>query len=909
MTAPKKTSRIAASASAAAILVAIAVEIVVAIEVAIVATVPAFDGTRPNDRPGLVYGETAQTTPKALYLPWTNVRVTDSRLRQTQAAGHPTRAAAAATSRAQTATAAATSSPTPTLADPLTATATDLPVTTSTPTPTESPTPGETATEGPSSTPTVTAIPTGTPTPSPTPAYFPRDPSASLMPLGAAAEGTASVEWDGSRERYRFENFDESRGSTTFELDLRHPDVRAGRLTIRHVESGLFVAAGAGFFYRQADGRLVEPRYFEPTWPVTAVEHMLAPDESEVTVTVYEKLEGMPHAKRFSLSMHGVSLRIHGESLDGPGPEVGRYAGFTLGDIEGLTEAVAVRLPFMDNVPVTLVDGRTFVSTLLDAPLSHGNELVRRGPEAVPGSFTNDVAVIYGGDAIGRARAVDDFAWLTASSKIEDVFVVPPGPASPWRAPLSDKVHVLLGSSRADDRSFAEDADGLDRLARFGVVDIVAHRERWLAPESLPPLHTPADPAKGGEVGLNSLAESSSILSLSAAYTLTVPGCAEFSNPAYRDADRVTGADGAPKRIDRVIPCPDGAPSSPMYLLAPDAGLARARDDLAALHGVGVDALMLGEIPAWNPGWPWPGASDGPLDLAVSPRHPATIGEAITAMLAGLDQLQREGPVFAAGAYGPADGRYDTFLGGALDGALRSPSTSSFDPYEAGDNAPVVPDMVLRVVRPLVAHIGAGTYARFFGAAMVWPIGEAQLDAYLATTLAYGHAGMWEADAISESQAVKHYHIVRPLQRLMLGAADVSVSYAAADGVERDLSSALKDGLDLAGPRLHLRFIGEETLEIWINHGRNVWPVERRGESWLLPADGWIVEAGGTQGYSALAEGRRVDFLRTPDYTLMDGRGEETTFERASAKNLVIRFADGRVVEERDDGRLEVVGP
>ena len=857
----------------------------------------------------LVGGASAQAAPVPLFLPWITVRITDPRLRLTQAAGGPTRTAAVATSRAETATAAASLTAPPEATDPPTPTASASPTPSapmpSTSTPTSSPLP----TDWPSPTSSATPSPSGTPTPSPTPAFLPRDPLASLRPLGATLEGEPIIEWDEARERYRFVHSSAEHGSTTYELDLRHPDVRAGRVTIRHVESGRYVAAGGGFFYRQADGRLVEPRFFEPTWPVTAVDHALSPDGSAVLLTVFETLEGISHAKRFTLSMYGVSLRVHGESLDGPGPAVGRYAGFTMGDIEGLTEPVSVRLPFMDAVPVTMVDARVFVSSLIDAPLSQGNELVRRGPDTVPGSITNDVAAIYAGDAIDRVRPVDEVVWLTASPRIEDVFVVPPGPASPWRAALTDKVHVLLGTGPAGARTFAEDADHLQRLSRYGVRDIVAHRADWLAPEARPPAHGPVDPVLGGDAGLTALAETAPILALSAAYTLTVPGCTGSPNPAYADADRITGADGAPKRIERVSACPEGAPSAPMYLLAPDAGLARARADLAALRPLGVDGLQLGVVPSWNPGWPWPGASDGPLDLAISPRHPATVGAAIAAMVAGLDRLQREGPIFASGAHGPPEARYDTFLGGALDGAVRAPSTNGFDPGDAGDNAPVVPDMVLSTVRPLVAHFGAGTYARFFGETVTWPIGESQLDAYFATSLAYGHAGMFELDAISDADAVKHYHLSRPLQRPIFAADSVTVRYGSPDGAERDLSTALFDGLDLAGPRLHLQFIGTEALEVWINHGRNVWPVQWRGETWLLPADGWVVDAGAVQGYSALVEGRRVDFLRTPDYTLMDGRGQETTFERFRARDLIIRFADGRVIEEREDGRLEIVDP
>ena len=70
-------------------------------------------------------------------------------------------------------------------------------------------------------------------------------------------------------------------------------------------------------------------------------------------------------------------------------------------------------------------------------------------------------------------------------------------------------------------------------------------------------------------------------------------------------------------------------------------------------------------------------------------------------------------------------------------------------------------------------------------------------------------------------------------------------------------------------------------------------------------------EAGpdGLLAYSALAEGRRVDYLSTPAYTLLDGRGQPTFFGPLSTTDLKIVFADGRVLSEGPGGVVSVGRP
>jgi len=155
------------------------------------------------------------------------------------------------------------------------------------------------------------------------------------------------------------------------------------------------------------------------------------------------------------------------------------------------------------------------------------------------------------------------------------------------------------------------------------------------------------------------------------------------------------------------------------------------------------------------------------------------------------------------------------------------------------------------------------------------------------------------------AEQVKTYFIMRPLQSRYLDVPLVAVGYIGSDGVEQDLGGALKRDFDLAGPRLHLVFGGG--LELWLNHSPDVWTVTQGG-TYLLPQHGWLARGEGLLGYSALVEGRRADFLQSPEVTVLDGRGRPTDFGGLTARDLVVRFPDGRRLEEQADGGLVWVG-
>lgn len=823
---------------------------------------------------------------------------------------------AAATARARTATALARDS-SPTATPTATATASLTPSPTARPSTTASPissasasAPPPTAPIGGSSTPISSPSgptrPPSTASPTPTPDFAPRDIAAdSLRPAAAYEPAETNIAWDPVQGVYRFTLGDVASDNVTLELETRHPDFRRGRLTLRHAESGHYPAAGGGLYFRTLDDELFEPRMFNPSWTVESVSHRLLDDGSGVAVSVFESLDGELHAKRYTVTPRGRSVELHLQSLDGSRPALGGYAGASPGAIEAHSAALALRIPLMEPVPLTLVDGRYFVSLLHDAPRSASNELQRIGPASVPGAFSNLVVALNMPDAIARVRAVDEYYWLTVTERIEDAFPVPPGPPSPWRASLAGRANIFAGDGSADGvQSFEGSAAAVATLGALGASDLVVHRDAWTDPAAYSPDHTGPDPALGGVDGLRALADTAGSLSLTAAYSLTVQGCSPgTTNPHYSASDRVTGADGLPKRMQKDQACAAGAPGAARYLLAPDSALARANTQADERLALGAHAADLRVQPAWNPGWPVPGAPDTSLDLAASALHPASTGDALRAIAAGLTLLQGRGPVFAAPGPGPAEQAYGAFHGGVLDGVWRSLSSPS-DASAAGIDEPVVPDYALRMLLPRLMVLGAGPYEPFFGEP-VDRLSEAQLDAYAARTVAFGSAVSWQLEETPTAGALFLYYALMPLQQRTMHVSDVQVEYFGPDGAPRDLSAALRAGLDMARPRIRLTYKAERPVEVYVNRSGNAWPLELRGTARILPPDGWLFDAVDAYGFSALEEGRRIDFVRTPDYVLLDGRGETTRIEGSTARDLLITFRDGSVIEEQPDGRLE----
>ena len=873
-----------------------------------------------------------------LFLPllpkgWLSIELPAARATQARRATSTARAALTQTAAAPTLT------PTVLVTPTTTDTATPEPSPSPSPTPSDTPTPTATLTPSatpllgsptpwPSATPSgeASALPSASPTATASPTPRPVTPIAQerLMPRAVLALGTSEARYETAGQTYRLRLKDPSgEGGITWRVDPNHPDLARGRLSVEETASDRFPIAGAGLTYRKASGQLVEPRLFGLVGQVDAVEHALLPADQGVglRIDVRETLEGRPHRKRYTLRLLGRALEVRFQSLDGPvAAGSGGYAGVNAGDMEGTRDAVNVRLPFMEAVPLTMLDHHWFAATLLDYPRSQAGALFVRGPEVLGDSVANAVDSFYPPDSSGGLRAVDETLWVTLAADPADSFPLPSGPPSPQRPEqVAGRVHLTLRDG-ATPAGFAAQAAYLERLREWGLTDLQVHLPSWADKAALLPLQGPPDPARGDAAAWARLVRAADgRLAPTLSYTGTTPSCPEKPNPRYKPADRVIGADGLPKPLGS-FHCAGGDEVA-RYVLAPSAVEALAREDAAAFKRQGLRAAGLDLLAAFNPGHAWPGLEDTPLDLAPQTTHPATIGQAITAVKRALLELQAVGPVYGPGAWGTWEQGYGSFYSGYLDGVEGSLATGS--PDQPGIQGLMIPDFGLTGRNPRQLAYGMGAYGRFLedadgSLATGRALTPAEADAYQATTLAFGHAGAWESrgslealdagqDLLGAAEQVKAYWWGRAISARLVAGAPPRVRYAAADGPELDLAAALAADRDLSAPRLHLAQAGG--LELWVNLSREDWPVLLGESPFLLPPDGWLAfKAGELLAFSSLVDGHRADYLDAPEVRLRDGRGQDTTLLGETARDLVLRYPDGRELREGADGRITISG-
>ena len=877
-----------------------------------------------------------------LYLPllpkgWLSIELPAARATQARRATGTARAALTQTAAAPTVTPTAAASDTPVAA------ATDTPEPTASPTPSDTPSPTATLTPSatpllgsptpwPSATPSgeASAPPSASPSPtasltaSPTPRSAAAVGTERLMPRAVLAQGTPEARYETAGRTYRLRLKDSAGVSgITWRIDPNHPDVARGRLSIEETDSDRFPVAGAGLTYRKTSGQLVEPRLFGLVGQVDAVEHALLPADEGVGLRfdVRETLEGRPHRKRYTVKLVGRALELRLQSLDGAvAPGAGGYAGVNAGDIEGTREAVNIRLPGMEAVPLTMLDHRWFAATLLDYPRSQAGALFVRGPEVLGDSVANGVDAFYPPDSSGGLRAVDETLWVTLSPDPADSFPMTSAPPSPHRAAQSGRVHVTLREG-AVPVGFAAQAAYLERLREWGLTDLQVHLPAWADGAALLPLQGPPDPARGDAAAWARLIRAADgRLAPTLSYTGTTASCPGKPNPRYRPADRVIGGDGLPKPLGSHR-CADGADVA-RYVLAPSAVEAFAKEDAAAFKRQGLRSAGLDLMAAFNPGHPWPGLEDTPLDLAPQTQHPVTIGQGVAAVKRSLLELQTLGPIFGPGAWGTWEQGFGSFYAGYLDAVPGSLATGS--PDQPGIQGLMIPDYGHAQLNERQLAYGMGDYARFLEdpdgrLAEGRPLTVAEVDAYQAAGLAFGHAGAWESwgsaaaldagqDLLSAADQIKAYWWGRALSGRLAAGPPPTVRYAAADGLELDLPGALAADWNLTAPRLHLT--QSSGLQLWVNLSREDWPV-RLGESpFILPPQGWLAfRAGELLAFSATVDGVRADYLDAPEVRLRDGRGQDVILLGEAVRDLVLRYPDGRELREGADGRVTVTGP
>lgn len=132
----------------------------------------------------------------------------------------------------------------------------------------------------------------------------------------------------------------------------------------------------------------------------------------------------------------------------------------------------------------------------------------------------------------------------------------------------------------------------------------------------------------------------------------------------------------------------------------------------------------------------------------------------------------------------------------------------------------------------------------------------------------------------------KSYFMMRQLQELYAGVPVEEIRYQCGDALVT-ATEMLRKNLPNEG-KVYERYANG--LEIWVNrHAEASWEVTVDGEEMTLPPYGYAAcLPGEIMEYSALKDGHRVDYVKGPLYTYMDGRGEVTEFPELKAAHAYV---------------------
>ena len=221
-----------------------------------------------------------------------------------------------------------------------------------------------------------------------------------------------------------------------------------------------------------------------------------------------------------------------------------------------------------------------------------------------------------------------------------------------------------------------------------------------------------------------------------------------------------------------------------------------------------------------------------------------------------------DGPVFS-------EGRAHWFYAGLVSG-----NYAQITGADRWRQPPLV-DFDLLKMHPLMTDFGMGMPSMFYprrGGA--WQRDRTRtspwLDRFLTSTLAFGHIGYLALDWGFDG-ALKCFYMTNAVQQHYALEPAEAIRYFDGQAL-LTTSDAIRTGAYRRG-QLYVRYASG--LELWCNLSfDDDWRVECDGAAYTLPPTGHLAFLKGKLlQYSAMVDGRRVDCVRSPDYTYVDTRG------------------------------------
>lgn len=248
------------------------------------------------------------------------------------------------------------------------------------------------------------------------------------------------------------------------------------------------------------------------------------------------------------------------------------------------------------------------------------------------------------------------------------------------------------------------------------------------------------------------------------------------------------------------------------------------------------------------------------------------------------------GPVYS-------EGNYHCFYMGLTDGNYGQDQS-----YRPAEN-PWLVDFDLRKMHDLGCNFGMGNMEMFY-ANVKQPRGtpeerDAEIDRFLAATVAFGHPGFLVMEG-GMSSAMRSYYMLQQLHSryCLTNAADIR--YADAAGALLDTTRAVANDAFKRSQVVTCYADGTITAANGSKSERLV--TEAFGRKLDLPPNGYAgwTKDGAIEVLSGDQHGHRADYAATPAYLYVDGRGKFARFDKAAGKGV----AACRILPE---GKHEVI--
>jgi len=533
-----------------------------------------------------------------------------------------------------------------------------------------------------------------------------------------------------------------------------------------------------------------------------------------------------------------------------PGGEVGKVS---FGRVSDAKNPRVMKVPFLVGRPGILKMGRAkkplFMSSVVDHYRTGSSRLYFENKIKEDGVYSGG-GTYYIPKTNGKRNDCYERLFLTISPRFEEILPVIPNPVSRW---MDVAARYLVCYFAVKDRE--EDYEYWKNIARYGMNKVIMldWETCWRDRAESFTFRTSAAPGKGGDENLKEYI--GKVQDLGLRYAL-------YNN--YVDFAPVN----ALWDEDMLIRMPTGGWQQAWfrtYCPKPAKVVKLSR----AITSINQDKFN-------------PTAAGPDVHTAVSPwsrvdfdeRMPGA-GTMLTQYYSYGQLLLEQQEIWNGPVYSECDNNY--YYSGLVTGSGACDHGYNFN------EKPWLVDFYLRKMQPISCHWSLG-------------LGERTVegcDRFFAKTIAFaqpgGFLGGWRHEF--DYLMIRGYYMIQQLQSSYCQALIKDIRYANKKGELLDVSTAIAAG---ACKRSQIRIEYDNGLMIWVNgHKEDNWKTPEAN----LPPSGYYAKNhdGSLEVFSAFNNGERADYVHSPAYDYVDGRGNwvETPWAASDGQVIILKNKDG----------------